>query len=121
MAVNGRCGRPYREAIAARYKASPRFREMMYQQSLFWSIPALILAAILTVIAVIPWVPENWSYGVCWTAPFIWCFIWGCFTIRICKAKMVQERLEWEAGEVPGKEIVSPVMSPVTSPVTSPV
>lgn len=116
LAVNGRCGRPYREAIAARYKASPRFREMMYTQSLFWSIPALILAAILTVIAVIPWVPENWSYGVCWTAPFIWCFIWGCFTIRICKAKMVQERLEWEAGEVPGKQIVSPVLSPVTSP-----
>jgi hypothetical protein len=80
---------------------------MLYEQSLFWSIPALILALILTVIAVIPWVPENWSYGVCWVAPFIWAFIWGCITIRWCKARMVRERLEWEAGEVSSKTLGS--------------
>lgn len=88
---------------------------MLYEQSLFWSIPALILALILTIIAVIPWVPENWSYGVCWVAPFVWAFIWGIITIRWCKARMVRERLEWESGEVPGKNLSS--ASPTASPV----
>ena len=121
LAVNARCGRPYREALMARYKASPRFREMLYEMSLFWSIPSLILATLLTVMAVLPPVPENWAYGVCWTAPFIWAFIWGCITIPWAKARMVRERLEWEAGKVPGKETVSPVMSPIAStPVASP-
>ncbi|CAI6090315.1 hypothetical protein V2G26_006133 [Clonostachys chloroleuca] len=103
LAVNGGCGAPYREALAARYRASPRFREMLYEQSLFWSIPTLIFAAILTVIAVIPQVPENWSYGVCWVAPFGFTFVWGLITITWCKARMVRERLEWEAGEFPRK------------------
>lgn len=94
----------------ARYRASPRFREMLYEQSLFWSIGSMILATILTVIAVIPVVPENWSYGVCWVAPFGWTFIWGLITIKWCKKCMVRERLEWEAGEVPGKN-VSPARS----------
>lgn len=88
---------------------------MLYDQSLFWSIPALILALILTVIAVVPWVPENWSYGVCWIAPFIFFLIWGLITIRWCKARMVRERLEWEAGDSNGKTLSS------TSPAASPV
>jgi hypothetical protein len=76
---------------------------MLNQQSWFWSVPSLIMATILTVVAIIPQVPENWSYGVCWVAPFIWAFIWGCFTILMCKKAMVRERLEWEAGKVPEK------------------
>ncbi|KAF4122087.1 hypothetical protein GMORB2_7680 [Geosmithia morbida] len=98
MAVNARCGRPYREALAARYRSSPRFRQMLYEQSMFWSVPSLILAAVLTVIAIIPQVPEDWGYGVCWVAPFLWMFVWGCISIRWCKKSMVRERLEWEAG-----------------------
>lgn len=65
VAVNANAGRPYREALAARYDASPRFQQMMYLQSLFWSIPALILAVPLTVIAVIHSVPATAAYGIC--------------------------------------------------------
>jgi len=65
IAVNATAGRPYREALAARYEASPRFRRMIYNQSLFWSIPALILAIPLTVIAVINDVPAEIAYGIC--------------------------------------------------------
>jgi len=65
IAVNATAGRPYREALAARYEASPRFRRMIYNQSLFWSIPALILAVPLTVIAVVHDVPAEVAYGIC--------------------------------------------------------
>jgi hypothetical protein len=96
VAVNAGAGRPYREAVAARYEASPRFRRMLYVQSLFWSIPALILAVPLTVIAVIEDVPATGAYGVCWAVPFLWITLWGVITIYWCKRDMVRERLEWE-------------------------
>lgn len=99
VAVNAAAGRPYREALAARYKASPRFRRMLYVQSWFWAIPALVLAVPLTVISVIDAVPATGAYGVCWAVPFLWATVWGIITIRWCKKVMVQERLEWEAGE----------------------
>lgn len=64
VAVNANAGRPYREAISARYEASPRFRQMLYQQSVFWSIPAIVLAIPLTVISVIHPVPATVAYGI---------------------------------------------------------
>lgn len=64
IAVNVGAGRPYREALAARYEASPKFRELMYAESLFWSIPALVLAIPLTIISVVPSVPAPYAYGV---------------------------------------------------------
>ncbi|KAG6154870.1 hypothetical protein E4U11_006289 [Claviceps purpurea] len=97
VAVNAKAGRPYREAFAARYQASPRFRQMLYKQSLFWSVPSLVLAAGLTVVAVHPDVPATAAYGVCWAVPFIWWGIWGAITVWWCKRDMVRERLEWEA------------------------
>jgi len=65
VAVNANAGRLYREALAARYDASLRFRQMIYNQSLFWSIPPLIVAIPLTVIAVIHSVPVTVAYGIC--------------------------------------------------------
>lgn len=64
VAVNANAGRPYREALAARYKASPRFRRMIKQQSLFWSIPSLIVAVACTVVIVIHPVPKEVAYGI---------------------------------------------------------
>lgn len=69
VAVNANAGRPYREALAARYDASPRFRRMMYNQSIFWSIPPIIIAVPLTVIAVIHPVPATVAYGICKSRP----------------------------------------------------
>lgn len=70
---------------------------MLYKQSLFWSVPSLVLAAGLTVVAVHPDVPATAAYGVCWAVPFIWWGIWGAITVWWCKRDMVRERLEWEA------------------------
>lgn len=71
VAVNANAGRPYREALAARYDASPRFRRMIYIQSIFWSIPPMIIAIPLTVIAVIYPVPATVAYGICKSKPRI--------------------------------------------------
>ncbi|KAF5020875.1 hypothetical protein F66182_7091 [Fusarium sp. NRRL 66182] len=98
IAVNGLGGRPYREALAARYKASPRFRRMVYVQSWFWSVPALVLAVPLTIISVIPQVPATAAYGIAWAVPFLWAAAWGILTIRMCKRDMKREREEWELG-----------------------
>jgi len=96
VAVNASAGRPYREALAARYKASPRFRQMLLNQSLFWSIPAIVLAIPLTVIAVVHDVPATVAYGICWAVPFIWAGVWSVISIRWCKRDMRRERREWE-------------------------
>lgn len=64
VAVNSGGGRPFREGMAARYRASPLFRKMMKDLSWFWSIPGLIMAAALTVVVVINPVPEPVSYGI---------------------------------------------------------
>lgn len=101
VAVNASAGRPYREALASRYAASPRFRRMLLIQSWFWAIPALVLAIPLTIISVIPQVPATGAYGVAWAVPFLWAVLWGLITIWWCKKEMVRERLEWESGEVP--------------------
>ncbi|EGU89179.1 hypothetical protein FOXB_00310 [Fusarium oxysporum f. sp. conglutinans Fo5176] len=97
VAVNAGGGRPYREALVARYKASPRFRRLIYMQSWFWSIPALNLAIPLTIISVIPQVPATVAYGVAWIVPFLWATIWGIITIQWCKRDIARERREWEA------------------------
>jgi len=65
VAVNANAGRPYREALAARYDASPRFRRMIYIQSVFWSIPPIIIAIPLTIIAVINPVRATIAYAFC--------------------------------------------------------
>lgn len=116
VAVNAGAGRPFREALAARYKASPRFRRMLYIQSIFWSIPAIIIAIPLTVIAVIHPVPATAAYGICWAVPFLWMVIWGVISVYWCKADMVRERLEWQAGKVDGGTTPMPHASPSSTP-----
>lgn len=64
IAVNAGAGRPFREALAARYAASPRFRRMIKTQSLFWSIPSLVVAVVCTVVIVIHPVSKEVAYGV---------------------------------------------------------
>jgi hypothetical protein len=64
VAVTGGAGRPFREALAARYEASPKFRKMLLDQSLFWSIPGILVAIACTVVVCLNQVPEPVSYGL---------------------------------------------------------
>ena len=116
VAVNAGAGRPFREALAARYKASPRFRRMLYIQSIFWCVPAIIIAIPLTVVAVIHSIPATAAYGICWAIPFLWMVLWGFIAVPWCKRDMVRERLEWQAGKVPGVTTPLPHESPSSTP-----
>jgi len=96
VGVNGNAGRPFREALDARYEASPLFRRMIRIQSLFWSIPSLLLAIALTVIVCIHQVPDPVAYGLGWAVPFIWAAIWAAITVPWVRRVMHEETLAWE-------------------------
>jgi hypothetical protein len=64
IAVNANAGRPYREAIHARYEASPMFRKMMLNLSWAYSIPPIIIAIVLIVVICIHEVSKEVAYGL---------------------------------------------------------
>ena len=64
VAVNANAGRPYREALHARYRASPRFRKMMMNQSWFWGIPSVVIGIVLVVLICIHEVDKEVAYGI---------------------------------------------------------
>ncbi|KIX08200.1 uncharacterized protein Z518_02856 [Rhinocladiella mackenziei CBS 650.93] len=106
VAVNANAGRPYREALAARYNASPRFRRMIKQQSLFWSIPSLVVAIACTVVVVIHPVPKHVAYGIGWGVPFFWAGVWTAIAIPWIRREMHKETVTWEedCGIVPSEK-----------------
>ncbi|EXJ83303.1 hypothetical protein A1O1_06922 [Capronia coronata CBS 617.96] len=106
VAVNASAGRPYREALAARYKASPRFRRMIKQQSLFWSVPALVIAIACTVVIIIHPVPKAVAYGIGWGVPFAWACIWTAISVPWVRRAMHKETVTWEEdyGVEPGEK-----------------
>ncbi|KAG4423126.1 hypothetical protein IFR04_003763 [Cadophora malorum] len=97
VAVNSGGGRPFREGMFARYRASPLFRKMMRDLSWFWSIPGLIMASAITVVVVINPVPEPVSYGIGWGVPFLWAGIWAAITVPWVRSVMKKEKESWEA------------------------
>jgi len=96
VSVNGNAGRPFREALAARYEASPIFRRMILHQSLFWSVPALVIAIVLTVVICIHTVSDPVAYGVGWAVPFIWAGVWVPITVLWVRREMCEETDGWE-------------------------
>lgn len=61
VAVDGGGGREYRAALKARYEASEKFREMIWQLTLIWGIGATLIAAATS--AVVWTVPKHVAYG----------------------------------------------------------
>jgi hypothetical protein len=116
VAVNAGGGRPFREGWAARYNASPIFRKMIRDQSWFWSIPGLFVAAACTVVVCIHPVPASVAYGIGmshgpttlfqhlhllikilgWGVPFLWAGIWASITVPWVRSVMEKERRNWE-------------------------
>lgn len=118
VAVNGGAGRPYREALDARYNASKSFRILMIELSWFWSIGALVVGSVLTVLVCVHAVHKDVAYGIgesehdtlclCetivtdsslgWAVPFIWAGIWTLITIPWVQRALDKEEAEW--GEI---------------------
>lgn len=64
VAVNAAGGLPFREGWAARYEASPVFRKMILDMSIFWSVSAVALGIVLFVLVCIHSVKKEVAYGV---------------------------------------------------------
>ncbi|RMZ76095.1 hypothetical protein DV737_g4969, partial [Chaetothyriales sp. CBS 132003] len=96
VAVNANAGRPYREAVHARYNASPRFRQMVMNQSLFWGVPSVLIGLALIVVVCVHEVDKNIAYGLGWGIPFFWALIWTFLSVIWVKRDMRKERITWE-------------------------
>jgi hypothetical protein len=64
VAVNAGAGRPYREAINARYAASPMFKQLMRDLSWAWCVPSVVIAIVLIVLICIHQVDKEVAYGI---------------------------------------------------------
>lgn len=93
VAVDGRLGRPYREALDARYQASPMFRRTLRRLSFFWSIGSLVVAGVLT--AFIMMAKEEVAFGLGWGVPFIWAGLWTYLTIGFVQDSLAIEKAMW--------------------------
>jgi hypothetical protein len=65
VAVDGGGGVAYREALMARYDASPLFRRMLNRLDAFWGIGALVAATIITVLLWTVPVQTGYWIGTC--------------------------------------------------------
>jgi len=93
VAVDGGGGVEYREALIARYDASPLFRRMLNRLDGFWGVGALTTAAIITTLL---WtVPEQIGYWIGWSVPFLFAGLWAFLTIRYVQSCLLEERTVW--------------------------
>lgn len=95
VAVDGRGGKPYREAAMARYQVSPRFRRLLVELLWAWALTAIALGA--GVIAIAFTIPEHIAYGLGWGLPTIWGALGAFLTILWCKRSVRIERGLWES------------------------
>ncbi|KAI9697467.1 MAG: hypothetical protein M1820_007802 [Bogoriella megaspora] len=97
IAVNAGGGLPFREGWAARYEASPIFRKMIRDQSLFWSIGATVMGIVLIVIVCVHTTPKAVMYGVGWATPFVWAAVWALVSIPWVRYELHRESRTWES------------------------
>ena len=64
IGVDTGTGRQYRQALNARYEASPRFRRMLAQVNLFWGLPAVLVGVGVTLAMYVPHIPRIIGYGL---------------------------------------------------------
>jgi len=79
---------------------------MIKVQSLFWSIPSLIVAIVCTIIIVIHPISKEVGYGIGWGVPFLWMGIWTAISVPWIRRDMHLETITWEEdfGIVPEKK-----------------
>jgi len=93
-AVDGKGGKKFRTAALARYHASPRFRALLLQLQWFWSIPSIVIGAVL--IIVIYLTNDDVAYGVGWGAPTVWALVWTWITIGWVQRALQVEKENWK-------------------------
>lgn len=93
VGVDGGGGTEYREALNRRYEASHVFRAMLRRLGLFWSIGAMGMAVVCTIL--IFTINAEAGYVIGWAAPFVWAGVWTLATFWYAKRKLKEEKLAW--------------------------
>ena len=96
-ATDGKGGKEYREVALARYNASPRFRRLLVELALAWSISSIALGAVL--IAVIYNVRQEVAYGIGWAVPTLYGAIGAWSTILYVQRSLRIEKENWAADQ----------------------
>ncbi|EOA84399.1 hypothetical protein ACJQWK_01229 [Exserohilum turcicum] len=100
IAVDGDGGTAYRMRLNQRYEASPYFRLMLHRLSMFWALPALLMAVGTTYM--IFSVRRDTAYVLGWFVPFIWSGIWSIVTTKWVQRDLEVEQMLWD-GQVPAR------------------
>ncbi|KAL1841781.1 hypothetical protein VTJ49DRAFT_6619 [Mycothermus thermophilus] len=117
VGVDGDGGREYRDALMARYAASPRFRKMIIQQNWFWAVGSLAVGA--GTLVVVWTVPERVAYGVGWGAPLVFVIIWTTICVVWVFHSLRREKEAWRAEHSPEKQGASSTTTQETAQAAS--
>lgn len=93
-AVDGTGTTEFRKSLERRYKASPLFRTMLRNLSLFWALGALASAA-GTMYLIFDLNDTDVGFIIGWTMPFVWASIWLLTTIRYVQHLLRKELQQW--------------------------
>jgi len=97
VACDGRGGKAFREAVMARYHASPRYRTMLVQLNWAWALSAYAVAG--ATFAIVMTIPPEIAYGLGWGIPTLWAFIAAGLTTIWVKRSVRIERELWDSGK----------------------
>ena len=100
MAVNASGGVAYREALDERYRASPRFRRMLWRLNWWWGCGGTIVGAVLlgVIVGSEGEGDGTWRVGVGWGVPWGMAALGAWGTVRWVRRELLRERQEWESG-----------------------
>ena len=71
----------FRTSFNEHWKTSPMFRRRLYQLSILWSLPGLLVSGACTV--VIFTTDTEVGSAVGWGAPFLWAILWAVLTVLV--------------------------------------
>lgn len=92
LAVDFNLGYNFRTTFNARWAASPVFRRLLSQLSIFWSLPGLLVSAIC--IVVIFTTGDDTGFAVGWGLPYLWIVVWAAITRIVIGRGLDKEQQE---------------------------
>lgn len=102
IGVDGRGGGKggFRELWKGRYMQSLRFREMVFKQTVFWGVGAIVGGAVTLAVVLTPAVSEYVAYGFGWCFPFTLSAFMIGITIKWVQKDLAKEQEEWDTADV---------------------
>ena len=88
-------GYAFRARLNERWEESPLFRRLLYQLSILWSLPGLLVSAACTIAIFMTVDDVGFAFG--WGLPYVWAILWTAVTVVIVNRGLGKEKQEWEA------------------------